>query len=183
MTFGEDMDTSVIPPVSHFSLDIDGVPKTPDSVTWANNRCIVIDYAEGALAPVSVNLQFLPIHPNLKTAAGRQIGSFTSIGSQFAPTASASWNLGTEEISISLNRTFNDLTVLEPNDWILYVAGAPTTLDAINFDSPTQLFGEVDILNPGAAQVDIEFNGPNGTMVLPTGQQVPPFKILDIHVV
>lgn len=180
LTFSEDMDTSVVPPASHFALITGGAPETPDSVSWANNRALLIEHSKGAWFPGQIDLRFLPIHPNLKTAAGRQIGSFTSIGTELTLAGVAVWNDPEEEITITPNMDLDTLIAQAPANYRIDFALAQHEPDYVNIDAVRTLFAAIDHADPGAEQVDFHFLGPDPELVTTDGRQLPPWKTIDI---
>jgi len=58
LTFGEDMDQTVVPLPADFVLIVDDVDKTPDVVHWGTARTLVLDYSEGSLSVGQVRCRF-----------------------------------------------------------------------------------------------------------------------------
>lgn len=71
--FPVDMDETVEPLPAEIIIDVDGVPKTPDSVSWVDATTLSYAYNEVALGPVVVKFQYPQMFPNFKSLAGQPV--------------------------------------------------------------------------------------------------------------
>ncbi|GAH25737.1 unnamed protein product [marine sediment metagenome] len=76
VTFPVDMDETVQPSTHHFVIDVDGVPKEPDSLGWTDSKTMSIPYSEAVLGPSVVRLQYPLLLPNFKSLAGQPVFPF-----------------------------------------------------------------------------------------------------------
>ena len=53
-----DMDQTLQPLPAQFIIEVDGVPKTPDSVLWIAATQVTLLYAEVALGPTLIQTQY-----------------------------------------------------------------------------------------------------------------------------
>lgn len=176
LTFFEDMDTSVKPPAAFFDIDVDTVNKTPDSLTWLNDRVLSFDYAEAILNPSVLRLIYPLPHPLLRTALLVVQGSFNIGGTEFVPTAAYDYNdpdlLVVVEFPIDMDQTKTPNT----NEMIIYDNGVPKEPDSISWTGPRHL--ELDYTEAGLTEdVDVELPTPTPNLVCLTGRQVCPFRV------
>lgn len=70
------MDQTVAPAPGQFVIDVDGVPKTPDTVVWIDPGTLGLTYAEAVLGPSVIRLQYPRMFPNFLSLAGQPVFPF-----------------------------------------------------------------------------------------------------------
>lgn len=80
VTFPVAMDQTVQPAPGHFVIDVDGVPKTPDSLGWTDPLTLTLPYSEAVLGPSVVRLQYPLQLPNFKSLQGQPVFPFDLLG-------------------------------------------------------------------------------------------------------
>lgn len=81
--FATTMDVSVQPLPAAFVIDVDGVPKTPDSVSWDTSTALLLEYDEAALAPIVVKAQLPVADPLLRSSGLFIVQPFDITGVEF----------------------------------------------------------------------------------------------------
>ncbi len=76
LTFGENMDQTSQPLPADFVIDIDGVEKTPDTVTWDSATELSLDYNEAVLGPTVVRCRYSKINPDFESALFEKVTPF-----------------------------------------------------------------------------------------------------------
>lgn len=76
LTFGENMDQTSQPLPADFVLDVDGVAKTPDTVTWDSATELSVEYSEVALGPTAVRCRYSTINPDFESALFEKVTPF-----------------------------------------------------------------------------------------------------------
>lgn len=74
------MDETAQPSPGHFVIDVDGVPKTPDSLSWTLANTMTFAYAEAVLAPSVVRLAYPKLGINFKSLLGQPVFPFDILG-------------------------------------------------------------------------------------------------------
>lgn len=138
-TFSADMDTSVIPPASAFTLVVDGVPKTPDAVSWLSARCMRVEYSEAALNPAVLSFQFPVLHDDLKYATGLQKGTWDIVGIEQTYDPEYTTDVLTLEVFIGVAPAFNDAVDPTPGNFELEDNNSAKVPDTVIFDGPTDI--------------------------------------------
>lgn len=69
LTFGEAMDQTEEPLPGDFVFDVDGVEKTPISVTWDSATELSIQYDEATLGPSVVRCRYSKVNEDLRNIA------------------------------------------------------------------------------------------------------------------
>lgn len=76
LTFPVDMDQTVEPLPAQFVIDVDGVPKTPDSLGWTDSKTMTLTYDEAVLGPSVVKCQYPAMFPNFVSLATQPVFPF-----------------------------------------------------------------------------------------------------------
>lgn len=76
LTFGESMDQTSEPLPGDFVFDVDGVEKTPVSVTWDSATELSIEYSEATLSPTAVRCRYSTQNPDFLSVAGELVTPF-----------------------------------------------------------------------------------------------------------
>ena len=76
LTFAEDMFDGITPPATVFTIDVDGVDKTPTTLTWDSTTELSIEYSEAVLAPTAVRCRLPALHPDLKSNVSELVTPF-----------------------------------------------------------------------------------------------------------
>lgn len=76
LQFSENMDQTATPPTSSIIIEVDGVEKEPDNLTWQSATNILVDYAEAVLGPTVVRCRFSAKHDDFLSVAGELVTPF-----------------------------------------------------------------------------------------------------------
>ena len=176
MTFFEDMDTSVKPPAAFFDIEVDAVNKTPDSLTWLNDRVLSFDYAEAILNPSVLRLIYPLAHPLLRTALLEIQGSFNIGGTEMVPAAEYDYDDPDLVVEVTFPLPMDQTKTPATNEMILYDNGVPKGPDGISWSSATVL--ELNYAEGGLTEdVDVELPNATPNLVCLAGTQICPFRI------
>lgn len=176
MTFFEDMDTTVKPPAAFFDIEVDSVNKTPDSLTWLNDRVLNFDYAEAVLNPSVLRLIYPAPHPLLRTALGEQQGSFNIGGTEMVPTAKYDYTDPDLVVEITFPIAMDQGKQPDLDKWIIYDNGIPKV--PVGSDWQNGFVLELDYAEAGLTEdVDVELLNSTPNLVCLAGTQVCPFRI------
>lgn len=170
ITFLADMNTAIKPPPSEFSYLVDGVPKTPDSLTWLNDRVLKFQYSQAELEPSIINLSFPVPHPLLRFATGVQVGSFLANGLEFEPTATGDYDDPLFELNIRFPIAMDTSVVLLTNEIIVEVDGNEEGLLDIAWADDRTLLVRLNVIGSETDDVVIYFNVPS-----------PRLRAIDLH--
>lgn len=182
ITFLADMNTAIKPPPAAFSFIVDGVPKTPDSLAWLNDRVLQVRYSEAVLGPSVVNLDFPAPHPQLRFAAGPQVGSFFSLGFEFVPSASGEYDTPDLEITI-LFPTIMDTSVIPLiSDFLIDIDDSEEIMDSIEWVGNTRLLFKLSKAGLNVINNSLEYPVPSDRLRAVDLHQACPFSILDLQI-
>ena len=70
------MDQTVEPLPGEFIIDVDGVPKTPDTLGWTNPTTMTFTYNEAVLGPSVISLEYPDMLPNFISLAAQPVFPF-----------------------------------------------------------------------------------------------------------
>lgn len=175
MTFDEDMDTSVKPPAAFFELIVDTVTKTPDTITWLNDRVLGVEYSEAVLGPTEVIFAFPAPHPLLRTALLEQIGTFSNTGFEMVPTGEFEYSDPNLVVEVTFPIDMNQTVVPTTAEMFLYDNAVQKVPDAISWISARIL--KLEYAEAGLTQdVDVELPTPTPNLVCLADRQVCPFR-------
>ena len=76
LTFPVDMDETVEPLPAQFVIDVDAVPKTPDSLSWGDATHLLLIYSEALLAPSVIRTQYPQMFDNFVSLVGQPVFPF-----------------------------------------------------------------------------------------------------------
>lgn len=74
------MDETVKPTTPQLVIDVDGVPKEPDSIGWTDATTLTVPYQEAVLGPSVVRLQYPRMFPNFLSLVDQPVFPFDLLG-------------------------------------------------------------------------------------------------------
>ena len=179
ITFAEDMNTALLPAASTFSLIVDDVPKTPDTLAWLNDRVLSIDYSEAALGPSVVDLDYPVTQPQLRFASGMQVGSFSEVGLEFDIAAGGAF-IGDSDYEIDLTFPLSMDQTVTPliTDMTVIANGFDAEVTAVSWSDATTLDIEANLDGGGEINVFVALATPTPRLRALDQHQACPFNVL-----
>lgn len=171
------MDTSVKPPAAFFDIEVDSVNKTPDSLTWLNDRVLGFDYSEAVLNPSVLRLIYPVPHPLLRTALGEQQGSFNIGGTEFTPEATGEFEDPDYSVSVFFDVNMDQTITPLITDFVLKDNGSAITITDVSWFSATELVIVGNLDEGTEDNVTLEFPTPTQRLRCVTLRQSCPFLI------
>lgn len=171
------MNTAIKPPPSNFAYIVDDVNKTPDSLTWLNDRVLQFAYSEAALGPAVVNLSFPAPHPLLRFATGEMHGSFLSPGAEFVPTIGFEYSDPALNLEITFPVEMDQTVVPITADFVVEVDGSGTAIDNIEWDDGFTLLLELTAAGETGNPVVVIFATPTPRLRATDTHQACPFTL------
>ena len=179
-TFNADMDTATIPPAANFSIEVDGVPKTPDAVNWLSARCMRAYYSEAALNPAAARFLFPAIHDDLKYATGQQHGTWAQTGTR--QTYDPEYDIDGQDLTVSvgIDPDNNDAVDPTPSNFELEDNNTAFTPDSVEYDDVNVVEMEKAWGAAIVAPIRAEYESFDIRMITATGLFTPYFNLENI---
>lgn len=182
ITFNEDMNTAIKPSPDKFSLNVDGVPKEPDSLNWLNDRVLEFNYSEALLSPTAIDLDFPATDPLLRTALGQQVGSFFAVGFELVATLAVSTDGNDYEYVISFNTEMDETVIPLNTDFALLDGVEVVAVTNISWIVPNRLLIDGFLIDGNQTSFTATFATPTPLLRAIDQHQVCPFEVFDTEV-
>lgn len=180
LIFVKTMDATFTPAPSDFILLVDGVPKTPDSVTWLDTRVLEIIYNQPALNPSVVNLELPESVGTFHSITFVPVSPFDIVGIE--QTATAVWDSAGDDFVLTVTMNFNMLAKASAQTNRMNVTfvgfdGSPDTVE-VTADGRILLFFEDE--NPPLGTINLTFDPVSADYRSTEGLWLCPFSINNI---